>query len=213
MYEYELISQTVIDGDAEKIIKLTQKAIKEGYPAENILEKGLIHGMNLIAEKFRHEKVMIPEVLMSTRAMHAGLMTVNPYLNKSHSAKAPKVLMGTVAGDLHDIGKNLVILILASIGIEVVDLGIDVSVKKFIQAVRKQKPDYLMMSALLTTTMPAMREVIEAIDNSHLTPRVKVVIGGGPVTAVFANEIGADFYFEDAFKVRQYFLENKNRKG
>jgi 5-methyltetrahydrofolate--homocysteine methyltransferase len=213
VYEYELISQTVIDGDAEKVIKLTQKAIHEGYPAENILEKGLIHGMNLIAEKFRHEKVMIPEVLMSTRAMHAGMMTINPYLNKSRSSKEPKVLIGTVAGDLHDIGKNLVILILASIGVEVVDLGIDVSAKKFLQAIRKEKPEYLMMSALLTTTMPAMREVIEAIEKGGLRSQVKVVIGGGPVTGVFANEIGADFYFEDAFKVRQYFLESSRKKG
>lgn len=213
MYEYELISQTVIGGDAEKVIKLTQKAINEGYPAENILEKGLIHGMDLIAEKFRHEKVMIPEVLMSTRAMHAGMMTINPFLNKSCSSKEPGILIGTVAGDLHDIGKNLVILILASIGMEVVDLGIDVSVKKFIQAIRKEKPGYIMMSALLTTTMPAMREVIEALEKDGLRSRVKVVIGGGPVTGVFAKEIGADFYFEDAFKVREYFLESRGKKG
>lgn len=212
MYEYELISQTVIDGDAEKVIKLTQKAINEGYPAENILEKGLIHGMNRIAEKFRHEKVMIPEVLMSTRAMHAGMMTINPFLNKKHTLKDPKVLIGTVAGDLHDIGKNLVILILASIGVEVVDLGIDVSVKKFIQAIRKEKPDYLMMSALLTTTMPAMREVIEEIEIRGLRGKVKVVIGGGPVTGIFAKEIGADFYFEDAFSARAYFLDIKKQK-
>ena len=209
MLEYELISQTIIDGDAEKSIKLTQKALTEGYPADKILENGLIQGMNRVAEKFKHEKVMIPEVLMSTRAMHAGMMTVNPFLQKSHKLNERKVLIGTVAGDLHDIGKKLVTIILASTGVEVVDLGIDVSAKKFIQAIRREKPKYLMMSALLTTTMPAMREVIEELEKSKLRDAVKVVIGGGPVTAVFANEVGADFYFEDAFSVREHFLEKR----
>ncbi len=207
MYEYELLSQTVIDGDAEKVIKLTQKALNQGYPADSILENGLIQGMNKVADKFKHEKVMIPEVLMSTRAMHAGMMTVNPFLKKTQKIREHKLLIGTVAGDLHDIGKKLVTIVLASMGVEIIDLGIDVSAKKFVQAVRKEKPGYVMMSALLTTTMPAMREVIEELEKHGLRSKVKVVIGGGPVTAVFANEIGADFYFEDAFSVREHFLD------
>ena len=211
MHEYEQIRQTVIEGDAEKAIKLTKAALKEGYPPEKILEGGLVLGMNTIAERFKHERVMIPEVLMSTRAMHAGMMTLNPYLKNASQLKSSKVLLGTVAGDLHDIGKNLVKVVLAAIGMEVVDLGIDVSTKKFVQGVRKEKPAFLMMSALLTTTMPAMREVIEELENRGLRSKIKVVIGGGPVTSAFSREIGADFYFEDAFSLREYLLENLHK--
>ncbi len=207
MYEYEAISQTVIDGDAERAIQLIEKALNQGFLAEKILEEGLIIGMNSIADKFKHQKVMIPEVLRSTRAMHAGMVTLNPYLQKSQKLEETKVFIGTVAGDLHDIGKNLVKMVLASIGVTVIDLGIDVSVKKFVQIARKEKPQYLMMSSLLTTTMPVMREVIEELENRNLRSGLKVVVGGGPITDLFAEEIGADLYFADPFRLREYFME------
>lgn len=205
MYEYELISRTVIDGDAERVIQLTDKALKQGFIAEDLLEEGLIKGMNSVAEKFRHRKIMIPEVLMSTRAMHAGMITLDPYLSRANKLLNLKILIGTVAGDLHDIGKNLVKMVLASMGANMIDLGIDTSVKKFVQAVRKEKPDYLLMSALLTTTMPVMSEVIEELEKRNLLAGMKVVVGGGPVNEVFAKEIGADLYFADPFSAREYF--------
>lgn len=207
MYETELISQTVIDGDAERVIQLTEKALDRGFLAEDILENALMVGMNAVADKFKHRKVMIPEVLMSTRAMHAGMITLTPHLQKTRKLKKTKVLIGTVAGDLHDIGKNLLKMILESIGVEVIDLGIDVSLKEFIQSVRKEKPQYLMMSSLLTTTMPVMLEVIEELIKCDMKRGLKVVVGGGPVSEVFANEIGADLYFNDPFEVRKYFIE------
>lgn len=213
MYEYELISRNIIDGDAEKVIKLVSKSIDQGFLAEDILEQALIKGMDNVADKFRHQKVMIPEVLMSTRAMHAGMITLDPHLQKSQKLEDIKVLLGTVSGDLHDIGKNLVKMVLSSMGVKIFDFGIDVSVKEFIRGVRKNKPDYLMMSALLTTTMPVMREVIEELDNRNLRTGLKVVIGGGPVTELFANEIGADLYFSDPFSLRDFFKKQhgKNR--
>lgn len=207
MYETELISQTVIDGDAERVIQLTEKALEKGFLAEDILENALMIGMNSVADKFKHQRVMIPEVLMSTRAMHAGMVTLTPHLQKTRKLKKTKVLIGTVAGDLHDIGKNLLKMILESIGVEVIDLGIDVSLKKFIQSVRKEKPQYLMMSSLLTTTMPVMLEVIEELVERDMKKGLKVVVGGGPVSEVFASEIGADLYFNDPFEVRKYFIE------
>jgi len=207
LYETELISQTVIDGDAERVIQLTEKALEKGFLAEDILENALMIGMNSVADKFKHQRVMIPEVLMSTRAMHAGMVTLTPHLQKTRKLKKTKVLIGTVAGDLHDIGKNLLKMILESIGVEVIDLGIDVSLKKFIQSVRKEKPQYLMMSSLLTTTMPVMLEVIEELVERDMKKGLKVVVGGGPVSEVFASEIGADLYFNDPFEVRKYFIE------
>ncbi len=212
MVEYRLISETVVDGDTEMIIKLTTTALKEGYPAEDILEKGLVRGINIIAEKFTSDRVLVPEVLMSARAMHAGMLTLDPYLKKSSAKNRDiKALIGTVEGDLHDIGKNLVKVLLSTVGVEVIDLGVDVSTKNFIAAVRKEKPAYLMMSALLTTTMPAMRDVLEALEKKNLRSTVKVAVGGGPLNEIFANEIGADYYFEDAFKLRQHFI--KKHKG
>lgn len=207
MYENELIGQTVIDGDAERVIQLIEKALRQGFLAEDILENALMVGMNSVADKFKHQRVMIPEVLMSTRAMHAGMVTLTPYFQKTRKLKETKILIGTVAGDLHDIGKNLLKMILESIGVEVIDLGIDVSLKKFVQAVRIEKPQYLMMSSLLTTTMPAMLEVIEELVERDMKTGLKIVVGGGPVSEVFASEIGADLYFNDPFEVRNYFME------
>jgi 5-methyltetrahydrofolate--homocysteine methyltransferase len=209
--EYEELWQSIKEGNAENVIILTQQAVNLGYPPHKILENGLMYGMNTIAEKFKHERVLIPEVLLSSRAMHAGLSTLDPYLNKEGLSKKAKVVLGTVEGDLHDIGKNLIRVLWQSIGLNVVDLGINVSAKTFIAAIRKEKPDILAMSALLTTTLPKMKEVINELKTRELRSKVKVVLGGGPVTEEFCREIGADYYFSDAFAARNYLKDNMHK--
>lgn len=208
MFDYTLIGDAIAEGDAEETIALTKRALGQGYPAEIVLEKGLIAGMSRVADKFRHQKVLVPEVLLSTRAMHAGLTVVDPFLIRKSKKRAGKVVLGTVAGDLHDIGKNLVKIMLTAVGIKVVDLGVDVTAKEFANAVRREKPDLLMMSSLLTTTMPAMREVIDELEARGLRDRIRVIVGGAPVTETFAREIGADYYFEDSFTVKRFLEEN-----
>lgn len=211
MFDYNSISQAIIDGEAEKVLELTEKAIAEGYPAEKILEKGLVQGMEQIAEKFRHDRVLVPEVLLSTRAMHAGLDTVQPYLKKTQKKIRGKIVIGTVEGDLHDIGKNLVSVLLRTMGLEVIDLDVNVSVRQFVQAVRREKPHILMMSALLTTTMPAMKRVIDELKDTGLSKNIKIVVGGAPITPAFAEEIGADYYFSNVFEMRKFFEVNVNK--
>lgn len=205
---FNQIIESVIEGEAEDTYELTQKALSLGYPAHVILEKGLISGMNKIADKFRERNVIIPEVLMSTRAMHAGLSLIEPHLAHSNKKQTGKVLVGTVAGDLHDIGMTLVKTMVMSLGIKVIDLGVDVTAKKFVSMVRKEKPDILMISALLTTTMSAMKDVLKELESQNLRKNVKIFVGGAPITEAFANEIGADYYFEDAFAVRDFLKAN-----
>jgi len=207
MFNYQDIIDAIIDGDAEKTMILTRQAIAQGYPGDYILEKGLIAGMNKVADKFRYEKVLIPEVLISTRAMNAGLSIVEPYFKISQKKSKVKVILGTVAGDFHDIGKNLVKIMVILTGARVIDLGVDVTVSDFIDSVRKEKPDILMMSSLLSTTMSVMKEVIEELESHKLRNKIKVIIGGGPVTEDFAKKIGADYYFSHAFELK-YFLDN-----
>lgn len=208
---YEKIRECIINGDTESVIKLTKEALAKKYPPEYILEKGLISGIDEIAKKFRKDKVLVPEVLLSTRAMNAGIYILQPYFTNSIANNKVKIVLGTVAGDLHDIGKNMVKTILIANGADVVDLGINVSTKKFIDAVYKEKPSMIMMSALLTTTLPAMKEVIEELKNKGLRENVKVVVGGTPVTETFASRIGADYYFEDVFKLRSFLEKNLHK--
>lgn len=205
---FDEIIESVIEGEAEDTYELTQKALSLGYPAQVILEKGLISGMNKIADKFRERNVIIPEVLLATRAMHAGLSLIEPHLRGKSKKQTGKVLVGTVAGDLHDIGMTLVKTMVMSLGIKVIDLGVDVTAKKFASMVRKEKPDILMISALLTTTMSAMKDVLKELESQNLRKNVKIFVGGAPVTEAFANEIGADYYFEDAFAVRDFLKSN-----
>ncbi len=193
------ISENVERGDSAAVKELTNRAISDRIPVEEILNKGLIKGMDAVGVKFKRNEIFIPEVLISSRAMKAGMDILNPFLEDSPSKRKGKIVIGTVKGDLHDIGKKIVVMILESEGYEIIDLGIDVSKAKFISAVKKKQPDVVGMSALLTTTMIYMREVIEAIVKSDLRQKIKIIVGGGPVTKAFANEIGADGYARDAY--------------
>jgi len=191
---YTAISQ----GKVDDVKKITQEALDSGEKAEAVLKEGLLPAMEQIGIKFKNNEIYIPEVLIAARAMHGGMAILKPILSKSAATQAAKVIVGTVKGDLHDIGKNLVAMMLEGGGFEVVDLGIDVSADKFVEAIRKHQPKVVGMSALLTTTMREMKGILEAIQEAGLRKQVKVMIGGAPVTDRFAKEIGADGYAPDA---------------
>jgi 5-methyltetrahydrofolate--homocysteine methyltransferase len=186
------------EGKIDDVKKLTEEALGEGESAEIILKEGLIKAMDRIGLDFRNDEIYIPELLIAARAMHAGMAILKPILSQSEGIMAGKVIIGTVKGDLHDIGKNLVIMMLEGGGFEVVDLGIDVSPEKFLEAIRIHKPQIVGMSALLTTTMMEMKNTIQAIEKAGLKSRVKAIVGGAPVTEKFARDIGADGYAPDA---------------
>jgi 5-methyltetrahydrofolate--homocysteine methyltransferase len=190
--------RAISEGKMEEVKKLTQEALDAGERAESILKDGLLPAMEQIGIKFKNNEIYIPEVLIAARAMHAGMAILKPTLSKSASTRSAKVIVGTVKGDLHDIGKNLVVMLLEGGGFDVVDLGIDVSPDKFVEAIKKHQPQVVGMSALLTTTMREMKGTIEAIQEAGLRKQVKTIIGGAPVTERFAKEIGADGYAPDA---------------
>lgn len=192
------ISEALIKGDANKVKKLAEDALKKGVKPVDIINKGLIPGMSVVGEKFKKNEFYVPEVLIAARAMHAGMDMVKPLLSESEIAAADKVVIGTVKGDLHDIGKNLVSMMLEGGGFKVIDTGIDVSPEKFTQAIKESKAPILALSALLTTTMPAMKDTIQALKKAGLRKDVKVMVGGAPLTQKYADEIGADGYAPDA---------------
>ncbi len=193
----EEIADNLIRGQAPKVKELTQKAINEGFSPKEILDKGLISGMSVVGDKFKKNEFYVPEVLIAARAMHAGMDVLRPLLTKSGVKPVATVAIGTVKGDLHDIGKNLVGMMLEGAGFQVIDLGIDVSPEKFVNAGR-EGAHIIGMSALLTTTMPGMKTTIEALKATGLRNKVKVMIGGAPITQSYADEIGADGYGRDA---------------
>jgi len=192
------ISEHLQRGKAKIVKELVQKALDEGIDAKVILEEGLLHGMGIIGERFKNDEIFVPEVLVSARAMNMGVSVLKPHLAESGVESRGKICIGTVKGDLHDIGKNLVKLMLEGKGFEVVDLGVDVPAERFVEAVRDENCEIIACSALLTTTMGAMGEVIEALEAAGLRDKVRVMIGGAPVTAAFAEQIGADAYSPDA---------------
>jgi 5-methyltetrahydrofolate--homocysteine methyltransferase len=198
MVDKEKFHEALSQGKMEEVKKLTQEALDAGESAESILKDGLIQAMDRIGVRFKNCEIYIPEVLIAARAMHAGMAILKPILTKSATTKASKVAVGTVKGDLHDIGKNLVVMMLEGGGFEVTDLGIDVPREKFIEAIKNDQAQVIGMSALLTTTMREMKNTIQAIEQAGLRNKVKVVIGGAPVTERFAKEIGADGYAADA---------------
>ncbi|MCK4248539.1 MAG: corrinoid protein [Candidatus Omnitrophica bacterium] len=198
MADLNLIAESLMAGKADEVKDLTQAAVDEGVSIKEILEQGLISGMNVIGKKFKANEVYVPEVLIAARAMHAGMGVLEPLLAEAGIEPVGKIAVGTVKGDLHDIGKNLVVMMLKGAGFEVVDLGIDVPADKFVEAVKEQKVQVLAMSALLTTTMPAMKEGIDALNAAGARADVKVMIGGAPVTQNYADEITADGYAPDA---------------
>ena len=194
----EEMADCLYDGEADEVAALTRQALEEGLSPEKILQDGLLVGMEQVGIDFRAGDLFVPEVLIAARAMHAGMNVLRPLLAESDVKSAGKVLMGTVEGDLHDIGKNLVGMMLEGGGFEIVDLGTDISPADFVEAIKKEQPQVLGLSALLTTTMPAMQRTIEALQEAGLRDRVKVMIGGAPVTEDFAASIGADGYETDA---------------
>jgi len=192
------ISEALQRGKADKVSELVKQALNENIVPKTILEEGLIRGMSIIGKKFKKNEVYVPEVLIAARAMHAGMGILQPKLTETGVKKIGTVAIGTVKGDLHDIGKNLVKMMLEGAGFEVIDLGIDVSIDKFVEAITKYQPDILGMSALLTTTMIQIQEVIKAISDAGLRDKVKIIIGGAPITQNYADQIGADGYSPDA---------------
>ena len=198
MTDFQEIKDAILKGRFNEIAQLVQKTIDAGESPDNIVAMGLIAGMNEVGVLFKNDEMYIPEVLVSARAMHTGMQVLKPLLEDADMSTAGKVVLGTVKGDLHDIGKNLVGMMFRGAGYDVLDIGIDQPVENFIEAVRKTEAQVMGMSALLTTTMTEMSLVIEALKEAGLREKVKVLIGGAPVNADFASSIGADGYAPDA---------------
>lgn len=194
----EEIYDNVINGNAEAVQALTSQAIAEGFSADELLKQALIPAMAEVGQRFERHEFYVPEMLIAARAMKHGVEVLRPLLVEAGTKPVGTVVIGTVAGDLHDIGKNLVTMMLEGTGFQVVDLGVDVPADAFVQAVREHAPQIVGMSALLTTTMLAMRTTIEALKEAGLRDQVVVMVGGAPLTESFADEIGADLYAPDA---------------
>jgi 5-methyltetrahydrofolate--homocysteine methyltransferase len=194
----EEISAAIIEGDLDEIEDLTEDALDDGLTAEEILNKGLMPGMDHVGVEFRVGNMFVPEVLRSAKTMQISMDILNPLLAESGTKMAGKVLLGTVKGDLHDIGKNLVGMMCEGAGFEVKDIGKDVAPEGFVEAVKEFEPDVVGMSALLTTTMRAMESTIKVLEEAGLRDKVKIMIGGAPVTQAFADQIGADGYASNA---------------
>ena len=195
---FEEISNEVQKGNSESVEELTKRALSQDISAEDILNNGLVAGMNIVSKKFKNNEIFIPEVLISAKSMYSGLGIIKPLLAEANVQSKGKVVIGTVKGDLHDIGKNIVAMLLQGAGFDVVDLGADVPKEKFLEFVKNEHADILGMSALLTTTMIYMKETIETLKNAGLRENVKVIIGGAPVTESYAAQIDADGYAPDA---------------
>ncbi|MDH3674328.1 MAG: corrinoid protein [Anaerolineae bacterium] len=195
---YEQLAKVVLSGNEAETLTLVEKALTSGEPPKEILDNGLIVGMNEVSARFKRGAMFVPEVLMSARAMHAGLDVLRPQLAATDSGLIGKIVLGTVKGDLHDIGKNLVGMMCEGAGFDVINLGFNVPPEKFVDAIREHQPQIVGMSALLTTTMRAMGYTIKAIEEAGLRERVKIIVGGAPVDADFAKRIGADGYGSNA---------------
>lgn len=192
------ISSWLQQGRAPKVKACVQQALDEGIPAADILEQGLLDGMGIIGQKFKNNEVFVPEVLIAARAMSKGVEVLRPHLVEDGVEEKGTVVLGTVKGDLHDIGKNLVRMMMEGKGLKVIDLGVDVPVEKFLDAARENDAKIICCSALLTTTMGEMRSVVEAVEASELKGKVSIMIGGAPVTQSFCDQIGASRYTADA---------------
>ncbi len=194
----EQIASNLYQGEDEVVVDLVQQALDQEMSPAEVLNGGLIAGMDEVGKDFKAGDLFVPEVLIAARAMHAGMNILRPLLAESDVPTAGKYVIGTVQGDLHDIGKNLVKMMLEGAGFETVDLGTDVRPDAFVAAVREHQPQLLGMSALLTTTMPGMKATIEGLEEAGLRDTVKIMVGGAPLTAAFAEQIGADAYAPDA---------------
>jgi corrinoid protein of di/trimethylamine methyltransferase len=196
--DLDLISTKLQAGRAKEVKVLVQQAIDEGIPVQDILEKGLLSGMSVIGEKFKNNEVFVPEVLVAARAMNMGASLLKPLLAAQGVKASGKACIGTVKGDLHDIGKNLVRMMLEGKGLEVIDLGTDVDPEDFIRTAQEENCQLICCSALLTTTMNVMADVVKAAEKAGIRDKVKIMIGGAPVTEAFCQQIGADAYTPDA---------------
>ena len=207
MPDYALMNQLLYEGKAPKVKEMTEQALADGRDVDEVLQNGLIAGMSVVGEDFKHNRLYVPQVLVAARAMKAGMAVLKPLLTQSGAGtSAGTIVMGTVKGDLHDIGKNLVCMMGEGAGFNMVDLGVDQSAGKFIAAAREHKADIVGMSALLTTTMPYMKVVIDAFKQEGLD-NVKLCVGGAPVSEMFADEVGADGYGADASSAIDLFKE------
>ncbi|MBC8358673.1 MAG: corrinoid protein [Candidatus Aminicenantes bacterium] len=195
---FEEIADEVVKGNSSSVEELTKKALSQNISAEEILNNSLVGGMGIVSEKFKNNEIFIPEVLISAKSMNTGLEILKPLLAEAKVKPLGKVVIGTVKGDLHDIGKNIVAMLLKGAGFEVIDLGADVPKEKFLEYVKKERADIVGMSALLTTTMVSMKETIQTLKDAGLRDNVKVIIGGAPVTESYAVQIDADGYASDA---------------
>ncbi len=197
MADFQGIADSLIKGQAPQVKDLVQQAVDEGTPPGDILTNGLIAGMSVIGERFKKNEVYVPEVLIAARAMHAGMDVIKPLLAETGVKPKGVVAIGTVKGDLHDIGKNLVMMMIEGAGFDVMNLGVDVPPEKYVQAA-KDGAQIIGMSALLTTTMPSMKIAIDALTAAGVRESIKIMVGGAPLTQAFADEIGADGYAPDA---------------
>ncbi len=198
MAKYQELADAIIKGDNVASKEITQGLVDSNVGPSDILNEGLIAGMNVVGKKFKANEMYIPEVLIAARAMHAAMDIIKPLLTEAGAVSKGIALIGTVQGDLHDIGKNLVTMMLEGAGFNVVDAGVDIPAEKFVEEAKKNKAQIIGLSALLTTTMPAMKEVIDALRADAATKDVKVMVGGAPVTQEYADSIGANGYAPDA---------------
>ncbi|MFC1522489.1 B12-binding domain-containing protein [Elusimicrobiota bacterium] len=216
---YAEIAKAMEEGEEEQVVDLVNKCLGEKKAASEIIEKGLIAAMDKIGVKFRNGDMFFPEVMLSASCMHAGMNILKPHLGAGEAQSAGKYLIGTVADDVHDVGKNLVAMNLSAAGFEVIDLGIEVPPEKFVEAIKEHDPDILGVSALLTTTMPHMKATIDAVDAAGLrkNKKLKIGVGGAPVDQEYADEIGADFYGNDAMEAvtiaKHVMAEQKGSNG
>lgn len=198
MTVFEKIADEVQKGNSEAVQTLVNEALSQEIPAEPIMNEGLVRGMNIVSEKFKNNECFIPEVLVSAKAMTVGLGILKPLLAEKNVKPLGRAVIGTIQGDLHDIGKNIVGMLLQGAGFEIIDLGADVHVDRFVDSAKNENADLVGMSALLTTTMINMKTVIDGLREAGIRDQVKVIIGGAPVTQAYADQIGADGYATDA---------------
>lgn len=213
MPDYAFMNQCLYEGKAKEVEQMTKDALAEGRSAQEVLTDGLIAGMSVVGEDFKHNILYVPEVLIAARAMKAGMGVLKPLLTSKDSNVKPAgvLVMGTVRGDLHDIGKNLVCMMAEGAGFEVHDIGVDQSIEKFLAAAEQYKPDIVGMSALLTTTMTYMKVVIKGFEERGLS-HIKMAIGGAPISQMYADEIGADGYGADASNAVDLFLKLASKR-
>jgi 5-methyltetrahydrofolate--homocysteine methyltransferase len=195
---FEKMAEVLIAGQQAEVQSLTQEALDKGASARDILDKGLLAGMDVVGQRFKAGDMFIPEVLLCARCMHGAMDILRPLLSEADAAGVGTCLIGTVEGDLHDIGKNLVSMMLQGAGFQVIDLGTNISAQQFVEAVKEHQPNILGMSALLTTTMPRMEETIQALKEAGIRDQVKIMAGGAPVTQDFVDKIGGDAYGANA---------------